>query len=232
MKKRTLLLLTFTACLTFIALPVYSAGPALHAATLEEILSGIEQSEKAAGDVHLEFIQKIEFVTLKETHTITGELYFKKPGRIHYTIKSPAEQYFISNGKKLWIYVPANNQVLVDFWKNWKGISYFIPGMFNPKGKVTDLKKFYDFALKAEEGDSYILFLKPKQKVSAGFNLPETFDFYLWVSKKDYHPLRSRFESGDINSDTEILIYETNLKTPDEKFEFKVPRGVEVLKLF
>ncbi|MEW6040347.1 MAG: outer-membrane lipoprotein carrier protein LolA [Elusimicrobiota bacterium] len=203
------------------------------ATELDDIIKNLQKSEKTIEDIHIELTQKINFVTLKETHTITAELFFKKPGKLHYTIKGPSEQHFISDGKKLWIYTPQNKQVLVDFWKNWKGISYFIPGMFNPKGRVTDLKKIYDFTLKAEDENAYLLLLKPRQKVTAGLGIPpESFEFYLWLSKKDYHPVKSRFESKDITGETEILIYETNLKIPDEKFTFKVPEGVEVLNLF
>jgi len=203
-----------------------------YAAELNDVIKGLEDSEKATQDIRLEFIQTINYTALKESHTITGELFFKKPGKLNYALKTPAKQYFISDGKKLWIYTPANNQVLIDYWKNWKGISYFIPGMFNPKGKVTDLKKYYDFKLKSEDETSYELYLKPKKKVALGFNLPEKFDFYLRLSKKDFSPIKSILESEDITSTTEITVYEKNLKIPDEKFIFKIPQGAEALNLF
>ncbi|MDI6641979.1 MAG: hypothetical protein QME68_06695 [Elusimicrobiota bacterium] len=123
--------------------------------------------------------------------------------------------------------------MFVDLWKNWKGISYFVPGVFNPKGKITDLKKIYNFSLETEENGCYLLLLVPKQKVKVALNIPEEeFKFYLWISKESFAPVRSKFVTETVICTTLIKSYKTNLNPPNELFKFKIPPDAEVLRLF
>jgi len=197
---------------------------------LDEILDTLDEKEKTINDLQFNFTQTVTFELVKETHSVTGKLVFKKPNKIYYQIPN---QLVVSDGKKMWIHNLETNQVFVDLWKNWKGISYFIPGLFNPKGKITDLKKFYKFSLYKEEEDNYVLLLIPKEKVKASLDIPtEKFEFYLWISKKEFYPVKSRFISENIICDTEINNYEINISPKDEIFEYKIPESAEVLRLF
>jgi len=197
---------------------------------LSEILDTLDEKEKTINDLQFNFTQTVSFELVKETHSVTGKLVFKKPNKIYYQIPN---QLIVSDGKKMWVHNLETNQVFVDLWKNWKGLSYFIPGLFNPKGKITDLKKVYKFSLYKEDEENYVLLLIPKEKVKASLDIPsEKFEFYLWISKKDLYPVKSRFISENMVCDTEINNYETNLSPQDEMFEYKIPENAEVLRLF
>ncbi|MFN3966342.1 MAG: outer-membrane lipoprotein carrier protein LolA [Endomicrobiia bacterium] len=197
----------------------------------KEKQSELEEKEKAIYNLQFNFAQTVYFDIVKETHSVSGKLVFKKPNKIYYQIPN---QLIISDGKKMWIHNIETNQVFVDFWKNWKGINYFIPGLFNPKGKITDLKKVYKFGLYKEDEENYVLLLIPKEKVKTSLDIPpgEKFEFYLWISKKDLYPIKSRFVSENIVCDTEISNYEINTGVKDEIFEYKIPEGSEVIRLF
>ncbi len=197
---------------------------------LSEILDSLDEKEKIIDDLQFNFTQVVSFEVVKETHTVSGKLIFKKPNKIYYQIP---KQLIISDGEKMWIHNLETNQVFVDLWKNWKGISYFIPGLFNPKGKITDLKKVYKFSLYKEDQENYVLLLIPKEKVKASLDIPsEKFEFYLWISKKDLYPVKSRFISENVICETEINNYEINIGPEDTIFEYKIPEGAEVLRLF
>ena len=209
--------------------------------SIEKILNQIADKDKETVDLELQFTQEIEFSVFKETRTIEGKVVFKRPNKIFYQLFSPSQkntiadvpqQTVVSDGKRLWIYNHQTNQVFIDLWKNWKGIAYFIPGIFNPKGKISELKKIYNFRLVGEENGSYLLLLEPKQRVRSALNLPREFKFYLWVSKEDFVPVRSKFVTEGVICTTSIDSYKTNLGPEDELFKFKAPPDAEVLRLF
>ncbi|MBU2568065.1 MAG: outer membrane lipoprotein carrier protein LolA [Elusimicrobia bacterium] len=197
------------------------------------ILSNMAEKEKGIESIQLEFIQIMKFAATADTQTMSGGVIFKRPNRIYYRIYSPAEQIVVSDGKKLWLYNLSTNQVFVDLWKNWKGINYFIPGIFNPKGTVSDLKKYFNFELLSEEAGDYVLKLVPKEKVAADLHImPGEFEFRMWVSTATFHPRKSMFLSENITVETDIIKYEVNVSTPDALFDFKPPADAEVLRLF
>ncbi|OGS27548.1 MAG: hypothetical protein A2297_03325 [Elusimicrobia bacterium RIFOXYB2_FULL_48_7] len=206
---------------------------------LDEILARIAENETKIKSIELEFSQEMSFSIINETNTFIGQLKYKHPDKLYYqTFTSPAKdkikQVIVSNGEKLWAYNVEANQVLVDQWKNWKGIGYFLPGLYNPKGKVTDLNKTYKFVLDSEDEKNYILLLTPKKKIKSMFDaqLGSSFKFYLWISKTDYYPVKSKFIAENITATTEILSYKPGAEIPDETFNFKIPEGAEVLRMF
>lgn len=199
--------------------------------TVEDILDKMQAAESQIKDLKFKFTQEIEFKVVGEKHRIEGELIFKHPGRIVYKQIKPREQLIVSNGKKLWIYNPVTRQVYVDKWKNWKGITYFLPGIFHKKGKISNLKKVFTIEIHATEDQNYVLHFLTKKKKKAVKYLPANFEFYLWVNKVDMYPRKSKFMAEDFICITEIKDWEINLNPPEDMFHFKVPEGVEVFKL-
>jgi outer membrane lipoprotein-sorting protein len=201
--------------------------------TVEDILDKMQAAESRTKDLKFKFTQEIEFKVVGEKHRIEGELTFKYPNKIVHKQIKPREQLIVSNGKKLWIYNPVTRQVYVDKWKNWKGITYFLPGIFHKKGKISNLKKVFTIEIcqDATEKKNYVLHFLTKKKKKAAKYLPGKFEFYLWVNKVDMYPRKSKFMAEDFICITEIEDWEINLNPPEDMFHFKVPEGVEVFKL-
>jgi len=207
-----------------------------NAIEIDEVLENIQKKENEISDLKVKIIQKIEFKEINEKHTIRSEVTFKRPDKILLIQQDPENKTIVSDGKKLFIYSPLTKQVFVETWKNWKGISYIIPGIFNPNGRIQDLKKNYVFELLEQEEKAYVISLKPKKKVKTKKHLPEEFEFQMWVSKEDFLPVKSKFISRvgldeTVVCITELKDWQVNLEPSDELFRFKIPADVEVLRI-
>ena len=226
MTKRVLFLLA--AALFLAACPVTAEDGGT---SVEDILDGMKAAEQDIRDARFSFSQEIELKVVAEKHFVEGELVYKQPRSIYHRQIKPVEQISVINEKELIIYNPATNQVYVDTWKNWPGITYFVPGIFNRKGSIKDLEKYFEFRLFADEEEFYILHVVPADKKKVKKYFKEQFDFYLWVDKKDMFPRRSKLISEDVVCVTDIKDWEVNTDPDDEIFEFEIPEGAEVIKL-
>ena len=106
--------------------------------------------------------------------------------------------------------------------------------LFSDDFETLCFKKIYDFSLYDEEKDYYVLLLTPRKRTKAMLReYPlEDFKFHLWISKKTFQPVKSVFITENIVTLTDLKDYNTEADIPDEDFEFKIPEGSEVLRLF
>lgn len=76
-----------------------------------DLTQKVQETYRKTDQFRAEFVQETKVEILERTVTERGELIFAKPGKfiIHY--KGPRERKFISDGKALWIYRPADREV-------------------------------------------------------------------------------------------------------------------------
>src|SRR5437879_12329957 len=87
-----------------------SAGPA---ATLDDVVRDLEGTYSRMIDLRAEFTQTAFNKSLNQTIPAQGTVYLKKGGKLRWEYQEPTPQEIISDGKKLWVYTPALNQVNV-----------------------------------------------------------------------------------------------------------------------
>src|SRR6059036_646398 len=87
-----------------------SAGPA---ATLDDVVRDLEGTYSRMIDLRAEFTQTAFNKSLNQTIPAQGTVYLKKGGKLRWEYKEPTPQEIVSDGKKLWVYTPALNQVNV-----------------------------------------------------------------------------------------------------------------------
>src|SRR5437762_8018055 len=95
------------ACL---ALVTPSAVPA---ETLEDVVRDLEAAYSRMTDLRAEFTQTAFNKSLNQTIPAQGTVYLKKGGRLRWEYTEPTPQEIVSDGRKLWVYTPALNQVNV-----------------------------------------------------------------------------------------------------------------------
>jgi outer membrane lipoprotein carrier protein len=153
-----------------------------------------------------------------------GTLMFKKGGLMRWEYNRPDVKYFIYDGTFLWIYEPAVPQAFkgaADTERLRRALA-FLTG----EGKIKDVYKVkkaraerYGFA------EGFVLKLKPKKKNSP-FKHVE-----LYVSKKDYHVVRSVVVDHDGNRNRlDFSNVKTNNGLAAGLFEFTPPKGVPVIE--
>ena len=216
MKPMTKLMLVFS--IFFYSLPICA-----NEITLNEIISKMEESEKRIESVQFEFTQEISYTITGEKQSNSGEAIYQKPDCLYMKHKNPLEQVIISNGKKVWIYTPSYNQVLVDNWKKWTSSSMVPASMINFGQNLNDLKKKYTFNYAGREDNKYVLLLVPQKK--------EQWQLKLWIEPESFIPSRASLSGENITITTQTRNFKVNPKLDKGMFNFQAPKGVDVLNL-
>ena len=89
-----------------LALLFFLQGPS----ALNTLVDGVEKSFARMNDYSSDFVQ-ISKDVLNRKQEAAGHLYLKKSRMARWEYKSPEDQLFVSDGKTVFFYVPADKQV-------------------------------------------------------------------------------------------------------------------------
>ena len=78
--------------------------------SLPALLDGVERAFARMKDFSADFTH-LNQDSLNRRQEATGHLYLMRPRMMRWEYKSPEEQYFVSDGKTVYFYVPADRQV-------------------------------------------------------------------------------------------------------------------------
>lgn len=190
--------------------------------SLEKILNGME-SRYANSAFSAKFLQESTIKAMEITDFASGKVYVRHPGMMRWEYDKPDKQIIITDGFKLWIYRPNDNQVMIGaapvFFRDGKGASFLSDiKLIRQKFKISPL---------SSEGDLfYELKLVPVEKTI------DVADIRLSVSKITFTIIRVITQNlyGD-ETRIEFMNTEFDLNLDEELFSFKIPEGVDVLQL-
>lgn len=186
-----------------------------------EVAAALQRKYDSLRDFSADFIHAYEGGVLRKKVTERGTVMVKKPGKMRWNYTSPEDKVFVSDGRRIYLYVPADKQVMVSPVPEEDQATtavLFLAG----KGDLTR-----DFAVSFVPGapaDKYKLRLDPKQ--------PER--DYEWLELLvDKATMRIvTLHAGDRQGGQSAFLF-TNFKEntglSDKTFEFKIPRGVDVI---
>lgn len=80
-----------------------AVGPDVHA-----LASAIDSHYNHLRSLQAEFTELYHGAGMERTES--GTLWLKKPGKMRWEYRSPTEKLFVSDGKQVWLYVPADRQ--------------------------------------------------------------------------------------------------------------------------
>lgn len=83
------------------------------AASLDEVIKNIEAAYGRINDLKAEFSQTAFNKSLNQSIPAQGTVYLKKGGKLRWEFADPTPQQIVSDGKTVWVYTPALNQVNV-----------------------------------------------------------------------------------------------------------------------
>ena len=96
--------------LTFCLALLVSAGAGPQQMGLSDIIQGVEDSFAHMKDFSSDFIQIFEDA-LNRKQQESGHLYLMRPRMMRWEYKNPEDKLFLSDGKTVYFYVPADRQV-------------------------------------------------------------------------------------------------------------------------
>ncbi len=198
--------------------------------TINSVLDQMQKSEKSITAVRFSYDQEISYTLTSEKQSNTGEVTFQKPNNLSIQQIKPLEQLIVSNGKKVWVYTPAYNQVIVDNWKRWMKSSMVPASLLHLGQNWAEMKKEYSFSYAGFEGTSssgtHVIVLEPRKQSPMG-----KWKLRLWVDTKEFIPRKAVLLGENITVTTVTKDYVVNPQLEKKAFTFKPPPQAEVLTL-
>ena len=98
-------------------LALSAAAPAAAAkqtpSTPQDLAGRIQQRYDTIRDFEADFVQTYEGGLLRTKTTERGTVAIKRPGRMRWVYSKPERKEFVSNGQRIYSYLPADKQVIV-----------------------------------------------------------------------------------------------------------------------
>ena len=225
MKVKTIIILFWALVLLGSQVPLelrFTAFAAESDLTLEQILDRMEK-HYTGNNFRAQFIQESTVKAMQITDFASGKIFVRYPGKMRWEYEKPEKQVIITDGFKLWIYRPADNQVMVGsapaFFSDGKGASFL--------SDIALIRKKFNISLGQSKDDFfYELKLKPLEKTL------DVTDIRLSVTKNTFTVIRvvTYNSYGDENR-IELLNHRFKVNLEDSLFSFDAPPGTDVLQL-
>jgi outer membrane lipoprotein carrier protein len=211
-----LLLLAF---LLFFAAPDAGAQGRPAAA---ETARALQQAYDRVRDFTADFTHTYEGGVLRKTSVEHGTVQIKKPGRMRWDYTTPDKKLFVADGHKVYSYIPADKQVVISDMPSDNSATtavLFLAG----KGNLTrDFAVTYDQTL--ETPDTWALRLEPRSK-------QRDYDWLIVVVDRQTLQMRALTAADQQGGRSTFAFtnYRENAGVADKAFEFKIPKGVDVI---
>jgi outer membrane lipoprotein carrier protein len=189
---------------------------------LDYILKELEK-RYTGSQFSADFLQESTIKAMEITDFASGRVYVRYPGMMRWEYEKPERQAIITDGNKLWIYRPMDNQVMTGnapvFFRDGKGASFL--------SDIRLVRQKFTITAHPPEGEYlYELRLVPREKTLnisqiRLYVVPRAFTIARIVTLDDY---------GD---DTRIDIVNTqfNVELDPALFKFDIPKGADVQKI-
>jgi outer membrane lipoprotein carrier protein len=187
------------------------------------VIDGVDRTFARMRDFSADFVQ-IQQNNLNQKQQGVGHLYLMRPRKARYEYAKPEEQLFVSDGKNLYFYVPADRQVQKGTIRETfddRIPLMFLVGQSDLRGEFTS---FELLSTPPEIPGTMVIRMHPKRKTDLKELVmevePESYLIRrLQLQRNDGSRFEFRFSNIRVNS---------GLKS--DLFDFKVPAGVRVVE--
>lgn len=192
--------------------------------TPAELAQALQKKYDTIRDFSADFVHAYEGGALKKQLTERGHLVIKKPGKMRWDYSAPDQKQFVSDGMKMYSYIPQDKQVIISNVP--QNDDAATPTLFLAgKGSLT--RDFTASAVDLPKGmapGSQAIKFVPKSK-------QRDYDWLVLVvdpASLDLRGLVTVDAQGGISSFS-FTNLKTNTNPADKEFAFKIPRGVDVV---
>jgi outer membrane lipoprotein carrier protein len=219
------------AMLTLALTPIASAWaleepatPAISRFNLREVLSGVENRYNRLKSMSAHFQQLVRQgpgVIRREE----GRLYLSKPGRMRWEYESPETKLFVTDGKRVALYIPGENRVMESAIKETEDIKAplaFLLGRLDFEEQFQRMETSPQFV--PTEAGNFVFRAYSKQ-------LAERMEWVLFEVTPGFEIRRVvARERGGLETEFRFDGMETNPRLAESMFRFTAPEGVEVVR--
>ena len=199
----------------FLTSPVYS-----NEIIIEDILTALEQ-KYSGKSFQTDFKQVSTLAALDITENASGKAFFSHPGKMKWQYLKPQHHEIITNGISLWIYRPAENQVMEgdasQFFKSGTGGAFL--------SDISLIRKNFIINLKEVATDYVEIDLTAKKQTK------EISSIVIRISQKSSEIIRvvtyNAYEDSTLFELSNIQFK----KIEPEIFNFKIPDNVDIIQM-
>jgi outer membrane lipoprotein carrier protein len=191
--------------------------------TAATLARDLQRKYDRVADFSADFVHSYRGGVLKQQATERGTLVVKKPGKMRWEYTAPEKKVFVSDGHKIYSYIPQDRQVIVGTMPRDEHAP--TPALFlTGKGDITrDFTASLDKVAEAQPG-AVALKLTPKRREPEYESLtlvvnPKTLALQMLITV-DAQGGRSAFTFSNLKE---------NIGVADNHFVFKMPRNVDVV---
>ncbi len=191
--------------------------------TPDTVARDLQHKYDRVKDFSADFVHSYRGGVLKQQATERGTLLVKKPGKMRWEYTAPEKKLFVSDGHKIYSYIPEDKQVVVGTMPRDEHAP--TPALFlTGNGDITrDFDAAFDKVAEAQPG-SIVLKLTPKRREPEYESLtlvldPSTLTLRMLITV-DAQGGRSAFTFSNLKE---------NIGVADNQFVFKMPRNVDVV---
>jgi outer membrane lipoprotein carrier protein len=209
----------FLVALLVAATPLRGAEP-----SAAELAQSLQRKYDTVRDFSTDFVHTYKSGALRKQLTEKGRLIIKKPGKMRWTYTSPEEKVFVSDGTKIYSYIPQDKQVIVSTVPREDTAS--APALFLA-GKGNLIRDFTSSLAEVPSGfppGTKALKLIPKTP-------QPDYDWLILLVDPGTLALRG-LVATDAQGGTSTFSFanlKENVGLADKEFQFQMPRGVDVV---
>jgi outer membrane lipoprotein carrier protein len=200
-----------------------TAAGAAQSPTADTVARDLQRKYDRVTDFSADFVHSYRGGVLKQQATERGTLLVKKPGKMRWEYTTPEKKLFVSDGHKIYSYIPLDKQVIIGTMPRDEQAP--TPALFlTGKGDITrDFNAVFDKVADAPTG-AIALKLTPKRREPEYESLtlvvdPKTLILQMLITV-DSQGGRSAFTFSNLKE---------NVGLADNHFVFKMPRNVDVM---
>jgi outer membrane lipoprotein carrier protein len=189
-----------------------------------DVAQQLQKKYDTIRDFTADFVHAYEGGALRKQITERGRLIVKKPGKMRWDYAAPDQKLFVSDGLKMYSYIPQDKQVIVSNVP--QDDQATTPTLFLA-GKGNLVRDFTPSLVPVPKGmpaDSLCLKLVPKAA-------QRDYDWLVLVvdpNSLDFRGLVTVDAQGGVSSFS-FTNMKINTNPADKEFAFKIPRGVDVV---
>lgn len=187
----------------------------------EALAKSLQQRYQGIKDFSADFVHNYRGGALKTQTQERGKVTVKKPSRMHWTYTAPEKKEFVSDGVKIYSYIPQDKQVIVTNVP--ADDQATTPALFLA-GKGDIVRDFSASYVDATVPDTLALKLTPRHSEP---------DYEYLIVAVEPASLRIRALTTKDRQGGESTLVFNNLKEnqgiSDKEFAFRIPRGVDVI---
>jgi outer membrane lipoprotein carrier protein len=191
--------------------------------TAPELARALQNKYETVRDFSADFVHVYEGGILRKRITERGTLLVKKPGKMRWAYTSPEQKLFVSDGVKMYSYIPQDRQVIVSTVP--AGDRASSPTLFLAgRGNIERDFRISYADMPDRPADTYALKMIPTER-------QQDYDWLVLVV--DRQSLRVRaLVTNDAQGGQSTFTFSNlkeNVGLSDKEFTFKIPRGVDVV---